>query len=89
MNHIVVNKSPIDQFTFVHIGAGVAARMVGLSLTATLVLGFLWDFALEPALKKAHPETFPFPSQDAPSHALIDALVPGIGWVATDWLMRR
>ncbi len=88
MNEIVVNKSPFDQFTLVHGTAGVLARHVGLSFGVTLALGFAWDYIVEPYFKQSNPDWFPFPSQDAPSHALIDAVTPAVTWMAYDVYLR-
>lgn len=78
---IVVNESPIDQFTLVHGTAGVLARCMGVSLGMTLALGFAWDYIIEPKLKTSHPKLFPFPSPDTESHAFIDAVTPAVGWL--------
>lgn len=86
---VVVNKSPVDQFTLIHVSAGALARRMGLSLPATVFLGFLWDFGVEPGIKAAFPKLMPYPSQDTPTHALIDAMVPSIGWLAADWFLKR
>lgn len=86
---IVVNKSPIDQFTVIHAGAGVLAHRLGFSFWQTLGAGIVWDYAMEPELKKTYPEAFPYPSPDAPAHKLIDAVTPAIAWWVTDWYARR
>ncbi len=85
---IVINKSPIDQFTLVHAGAGVAARCYGLTFWQTLAAGFVWDYAIEPEFKATHPQWFPYPSQDSAEHAFIDALTPAAAWILTDWYLR-
>ncbi len=87
MSRIVVNKSPFDQFTLVHAGAGVAARHYGFSFCQTLAAGFLWDYAIEPAAKAACQECCPHPSQDSPKHQLIDALTPAVAWLLADWYL--
>ncbi len=89
MSKIIVNESPVDQFTLVHGAAGMIARQYGLSLGATFALGFLWDYWLEPVLKTSHPTWFPYPSQDTPAHAFIDAIVPGLTWMAYDAYLKR
>ncbi len=89
MNAIVVNQSPFDQFTFVHGAAGVLARAAGLSFKATLALGFAWDYLIEPAFKQSHPSWFPYPSQDAPTHAFIDAITPAVTWKMYDAYLKR
>ncbi len=89
MNGIVVNESPIDQFTLVHGGAGVLARCAGLSFFTTLALGFAWDYWIEPELKTSHPSWFPFPSPDSPSHAFIDAVTPAATWLMYDAYLKR
>lgn len=81
----VINKSTVDPFTFVHLGAGVLAHRAGVTLPQTLFLGIFWDFYAEPELKSAYPGAFPYPSQDAPVHAVIDALVPALGWMLDRW----
>ncbi len=86
---IIVNKSPVDQFTLVHLGSGVVSHKLGFGFWATLAGGFVWDYALEPELKRSFPGQFPYPSQDAPTHKLIDAIAPAIGWYAYDWLLKR
>ncbi len=85
----VVNRSPIDPFTLVHAGAGVAARVYGLTFWQTLALGIVWDFSVEPALKRDYPCVFPFPSQDEKAHAVIDAAIPAVAWLLTDWYLKR
>ncbi len=85
----IINKTPIDQFTLVHTAAGVFARRINLSLLTTVALGVVWDFLLEPELKAAHPNIFPFPSQDAPRHAFIDAFAPAAGWLAYDLYLKE
>lgn len=85
---IVINKSTVDQFTLVHLGAGVLARHFGMNLVTTIFLGVVWDFGLEPALKGDYPSLFPYPSQDAPKHAIVDAVAPAVGWIVTDWIKR-
>lgn len=86
---IVVNESPFDQFTFVHGAAGVLARCTGISFGMTLALGFVWDYWLEPKLKTSHPNLFPFPSPDAPSHAFVDAVTPAVTWVLYDEYLKK
>lgn len=83
-----VNKSLVDQFTLVHGAAGVVARRTGVSFGVTVAAGFLWDYVIEPELKRSHPGAFPFPSQDAPDHAFIDAITPAVAWLAYDWYLR-
>ncbi len=84
----VINKTPVDQFTLVHTAAGVLARRLDLSLLTTVAMGVVWDFLLEPELKAAHPEMFPFPSQDAPRHAVVDAFAPAVGWLMYDAFLK-
>lgn len=89
MHGIVVNKSPVDHFTLVHAGAGVIAHHAGLTFAQTLAAGFVWDYFLEPELKRNYPNAFPYPSQDAPTHALIDAVTPALAWLITDFWIKR
>lgn len=86
---IIINKSPVDQFTLVHAGAGYFAHEYGLTFGQTLLAGIFWDYLLEPALKTDHPEWFPYPSPDAPVHAAIDAVTPAVAWWLTDQLKQR
>ncbi len=86
---IVVNKSPVDQFTLVHLASGAVSRHYGFTFAQTLVGGFAWDYAIEPELKRQYPKAFPYPSQDAPTHALIDALAPAAAWLIYDWWLKR
>jgi len=86
---IVVNESPLDQFTLVHAMGGLLARCMGISFQTTLALGFAWDYIVEPAMKNTHPNLFPYPSQDAPSHAFIDAVTPAAAWLAYDAYLKR
>ena len=84
-----INKSPVDPYTFVHFGSGVAARRYGVSFWETLVTGFIFDYALEPVAKDVVPQIFPHPSQDAPVHKFVDAVTPAIGWFIYDWLKKK
>ncbi len=86
---IVTNKSPVDAYTLVHAAAGVAAHHYGLTFWQTLAAGFVWDYALEPAAKEACRPCFTHPSQDAPTHAFVDAVTPAIAWKLTEWWTRR
>ncbi len=89
MSQVIVNESPIDQFTLAHAASGILARRMGLSFVTTLVLGFVWDYAVEPELKDSNPQWFPYPSQDSKNHAFIDALTPAFAWLAYDAYLRR
>jgi hypothetical protein len=86
---IRVNKSPVDQYSILHFGSGVAARKYGVGFWPTLIGGFVFDYALEPIAKRQIPDIFPHPSQDAPLHQFIDAITPAIGWLIFDWFKRR
>jgi len=86
---LVINKSPIDQYTLVHGAAGIAARHIGLSFQTTLALGFAWDFIVEPAAKKAWPHLFPHPTQDSPVHMAVDAVVPSLTWLLYDEYLKK
>lgn len=86
---IVVNKSPVDAFTLVHTGLGVLARHFGATLPQTLAAGVAWDYFVEPELKNKYPNFFPYPSQDAPAHKFVDAVVPALGWMAYDWWLKK
>ena len=79
-----INECLVDRFSLLHISFGAVCRKVGLTLPQTVMLGFVWDYMLEPTLKSDHPEWFPYPSQDTPVHAFIDATIPSVGWVAAD-----
>ncbi len=89
LGRTIINKSPVDAFTLVHAGAGVLARHYNFSLMQTLAAGLAWDYVVEPELKKSYPCVFPYPSQDAKTHALIDALIPAAAWLVTDWWLKR
>ncbi len=89
MSKTIVNVSPVDQFTLVHAASGVVARKAGLSLITTLALGFIWDYMVEPELKRSNPDWFPYPSQDGDNHAFIDALTPAFAWIAYDIALKR
>lgn len=89
MHGIVINKSPVDPFTLVHLGSGMLSYKMGFTFAQTLAMGFVWDFALEPELKRRFPKQFPYPSQDADLHALIDAITPAVGWWLVDWYQNR
>jgi len=89
MKNIVINESPVDQFTLAHGAAGVLARRMGLSFASTLALGFIWDYAVEPELKHSNPQWFPYPSQDSANHAFIDALTPAVAWLLYDAYLKR
>lgn len=89
MNAIVINKSPVDPFTLVHMGSGALSRHWGFSFTQTLIGGFLWDYGIEPEAKKQFKDIFPYPSQDAPTHQFVDAVAPAIGWLVMDWYLKR
>ncbi len=88
MQKIVVNKSDFDQFTLVHFGSGVLSNHLGFTFMQTLVGGFVWDYAIEPELKRQFKDVFPYPSQDAPAHKWIDALTPAVGWLVYEWWMK-
>lgn len=87
--NIVINKTPVDPFTLVHMGSGAVSRHFGFTFAQTLIGGFIWDYALEPELKRQFPSAFPYPSQDAPKHMFVDAIAPAVGWLLYDWWARR
>lgn len=86
---MVINKSPVDVYTLVHAAAGVAAYRYGWSFWQTLAAGIAWDYLIEPEAKLRCKMCFTHPSQDAPTHAFIDAVTPAIAWKLTEWWMRR
>lgn len=85
---IIINKSPVDQYSLVHAAAGVLARTHQFSFWQTLAAGFVWDYVVEPAAKTACQECFPHSSQDSRTHALVDALTPAAAWLLTDWYLQ-
>ncbi len=89
MSYFEINKSPVDAYTVVHFGAGVAAHRYGINFWTTLAGGFIWDYAIEPVAKETYPSAFPHPSPDAPCHQFIDAIAPAVGWLIYDWFKKR
>jgi len=82
----MANQKMFDPYSLAHAGAGVAARSVGLSLGATVLIHTAFEI-LENQYLKFHPtvkKIFPDPSKDTLINMVGDTLSTVLGWYLTD-----
>lgn len=79
------NQSPIDQYTLLHFGFGMALRSIGFGAIAAVGTSMLWEFVIEPYYKEKNPEIFPAPSQDSNANRFYDTAAVLAGW----WFLRK
>ena len=75
-----VDTSPVDAWTVVHFGAGLAAGLVGFPLLLTLAAAMFWEAAenwRRPALTS---EAFPHWTPEVNTNVLIDVVAAVGGW---------
>lgn len=80
-NDVNINQQAVDKYTLLHLGAGYAARRLGVGLLPALALSLTWEHWLEPAWKRSDPQFFPAPSQDRPINSFFDTLAVVGGWM--------
>jgi hypothetical protein len=83
----MINKKPIDRFTWVHLLNGVIGAQTSLSLSQVTALAVLWEIGERP-LKKKYAAYFPNPSQDSLSNSTGDVLATVVGFMLAKHLQR-
>jgi len=83
----MINKKPIDRFTWVHLINGLLGAQTSLSLGEVTALAILWEIGERP-LKKKYAAYFPNPSQDSLSNSTGDVLATVLGYVLAKQLQR-
>lgn len=78
------NKNLFDPYSILHVGAGVAARGIGLSLGTTLVIHTIFEFFENMYLKQRLTKLFPDSTTDTPLNILGDTLSAAAGWYIND-----
>lgn len=73
-----MNRKPIDWWTIVHVGAGVAAAKVGVSRPAWVFTMAGYEIA-EQAIERAKPDAFGGSGPESLTNALADIAV---GWAS-------
>lgn len=82
-----INGDAFDRFTFVHAGAGAAARLAGVPPWAAAVAAVLWEIFEDP-LKDALPALFPHASADSKENAIWDVAAFMGGYMAAGAIKR-
>ena len=78
------NKNLFDPYSILHVGAGVAARGIGLNLGTTMVLHTVFELAENFYLKQQLSRIFPDASPDSALNILGDFLATAAGWYIND-----
>ena len=89
----VVNRTAVDQFTFLHILSGVfifiALRAFGKDLPIlAFILAIGWEI-FEPYAKDWNPDVFPNPSKDSTVNKVFDVLAVMVGYYGARWVINR
>ena len=69
-----------DRYTIFHIGGGMLAKTLGLSLPMTILVSTIFEYG-EHKMKESRPEIFPDPTPDSIFNVLGDTLAVIVGWV--------
>jgi hypothetical protein len=80
-----INQQAVDIYTLAHAGWGAAAFRAGLDFPAVIAASLVFEYLLEPELKRRRPDVFPWPSQDTRINSAVDTVAVAAGW----WLARR
>lgn len=75
----MINKAPVDRWTWAHGGVGAAYGLAKFPWWAALALGVGFELA-EIELKKRVPIIFPDALQDTPANATFDVIAVMLGW---------
>tara|TARA_R100000655_G_scaffold53127_1_gene91016 strand:+ start:948 stop:1277 length:330 start_codon:yes stop_codon:yes gene_type:complete len=89
----VINRSAVDQYTFLHILSGVVIfltlKLFGRDWPiVALILAIGWEI-FEPYAKDWNPDVFPNPSKDSTINKIFDVVAVMVGYYGARFVVNR
>jgi hypothetical protein len=86
--HDLINQTPIDRFTLIHVLAGGLARMFGVPLSVAVVFA-AWFEVAENVFQGGFPSIFPNTADnDSIANSVCDVVSSAAAWTVVDRLKR-